>query len=442
MAGKTRSDDTDGTDEMLISVENDPRPYAWGSRTDIAELLGRAPSGEPEAELWLGAHPGSPARIAELSAERGHPDLRAWIEADPATALGLSLAATGRLPFLLKVLAAAAPLSLQAHPTPEQARTGYDRENRLGIVVDDPRRNYRDPFHKPEVVVALSETFDALCGFRSVDEVRQILEALVRLDASSPVSRPDLLGLLRVQLDSREPLRSALAWILSGADEVAELVAHLVALSELADVQDATVAGALETVRDLARWYPGDAGIAASLLVQRVTMRRGEALYLPAGNIHAYIRGLGIELMAASDNVLRGGLTSKHIDVPELLRVLDFRHLPVPFLVPEEPVPGVRVFRPDVPDFVLVHVKLDREAVELPLDGPAVVLSVRGSAKLAGRRGYASMGRGECVYVTPDEISLTVRGEGELFVATTGCRSGEVKVVSPGRVDAMAPAVP
>lgn len=422
---------------MLIPVSNDPMAYAWGSSTAIAGLLGHAPSGGPEAELWLGAHPSSPARILDPDMVGGHADLLAWIEAEPALALGPRLAATGRLPFLLKVLAAESPLSLQAHPTAEQAAAGYERENRAGVPLGAANRNYRDPNHKPELILALSDKFEALCGFRHIGEVRQILDQLHRLDAAAARSRPDLLGLLSGHLDSPDPLQGAVAWILGGAAEVPGLVAHLVDLAgrqptSAVEIPDST--GALATVRELAREYPGDPGIAASLLVQRVTLNRGEALFLPAGNIHAYLHGLGIELMAASDNVMRGGLTPKHIDVPELLDVLDFRHLPVPYLTPEEPVPGVRVFRPDVPDFALVQVRLDGSCVELPLDGPAVVLAADGTAALVGRRGQAVLLRGESRYVTPDERRLVLHGEGEFFVATTGCRSHGIMGVSRARV--------
>lgn len=418
---------------MLIPIANDPMAYAWGSTTAIPGLLGHAPSGGPEAELWLGAHPGSPARILDVEMVGGYADLRAWIEAEPELALGPRLAATRRLPFLLKVLAAETPLSLQAHPTAEQAASGFERENREGVPLDAPNRSYRDPHHKPELIVALSEEFQALCGFRSVDEVRGILDEFHRLDATAGLPRPDLLGLLAERLASPDPLRTALAWILGGSEEATSLVTHLVHLAGRLDpsaLELSDSADALATVRELAREYPGDPGIAAALLVQRVTLDRGEALFLPAGNVHAYLHGLGIELMAASDNVLRGGLTTKHIDVPELLDVLDFRHVPVPYLVPEEPVPGVRVFRPDVPDFALVQVRLDGSGVELPLDGPAIVLATRGTAALAGRRGRTVLRLGESRYVTPDERRLLLHGEGEFFVATTGCPCREITAVA------------
>jgi mannose-6-phosphate isomerase len=178
----------------------------------------------------------------------------------------------------------------------------------------------------------------------------------------------------------------------------------------------------LETVRDLARWYPGDPGIVLSLMLNRATLRRGEVLWLPAGNIHAYLTGVGIELMASSDNVLRGGLTPKHIDVPELLKVLDFRPMPVPILAPEQVSPGVQVFAPGVPDFALTVVDLDAAAgvAAIELDGPAIALCVRGSAGIDGRDARFALGHGESVFITADESPLALTGDGLVFVASTG----------------------
>ena len=176
-----------------------------------------------------------------------------------------------------------------------------------------------------------------------------------------------------------------------------------------------------ETVLALAEAYPGDPGIVISLLLNRVRLRRGEALYLAAGNIHAYLDGLGIELMAASDNVLRGGLTPKHIDVAELVEVLDFTPMPPPRLEPEHPAPGIEAFRPDVPDFVLYRV--DPEGTDAPrvtLDGPAIVLAEGGEVWLEGSDGVALLGRGEALYVTPEERELSVTGAGVAWIATTG----------------------
>lgn len=395
---------------MFVPIANAPRDYAWGSTTAIAGLLGRAPSGSPEAELWLGAHPGSPARILSPETVGGYETLAEWVAADAASA-GLT---EPRLPFLLKLLAAEAPLSLQAHPSPEQARAGFERENAAGVPLDAADRNYKDAFHKPELIFALSETFDALCGFRPVAAAAADVDGLLTAPGLSEEARAALQA-FRATLDGPDAvvLRSVVRSLLS--DDVSVLVS---AVTDAA--KSAPLTPAVDTVRLLAGHYPGDPGIVVSLLINRVTLRRGEVLYLPAGNIHAYLRGFGVELMASSDNVLRGGLTPKHIDVPELLSVLDFEPLPVPYLQPERPGPGVELYRPDVPDFELAHVVPAGEEPSLVrLTGPAIAVATAGHLTLAGATGSIELRQGEAAYVTPDEERLSVTGVGELFVATS-----------------------
>ncbi|WP_167051057.1 mannose-6-phosphate isomerase, class I [Salinibacterium sp. ZJ77] len=369
---------------MFVEITNTPRDYAWGSRTAISELLGTPASGAPEAELWLGAHPGSPARL--VGEERTLLDV-----------------AGDRLPFLLKVLAAAAPLSLQAHPTMAQAAEGFARENAAGVPLDAPHRNYKDAFHKPELIYAVSDPFRALSGFRPVAETRTVL---------APVEGDARIRPLVDRLSADDALRDVFAWLIAGGPEVDDLVAAVVEASATAD------GPSWETVRTLAEHFPGDPGIAISLLLHTVELAPGEALYLPAGNIHAYLQGLGIELMASSDNVLRGGLTPKHVDVPALLEVLDFTPGPAPYLAPEEVESGVRLFRPDVPDFqlaVIEHEALAR-GVELPLAGSAIALCTEGAVSIEGSPEFA---RGTAVFVD-GVTSLRLTGAGRLFVATTG----------------------
>ncbi|PPL20185.1 mannose-6-phosphate isomerase, class I [Microterricola pindariensis] len=411
---------------MFVAITSSPRDYAWGSTSAIAGLLGRRPSGLPEAELWLGAHPGSPSTL--LGEDAPAATLADWVAADPDAVLGAdAIAEHGpRLPFLLKVLAAAAPLSLQAHPSPAQALAGFARENAAGIRLDAPERNYKDAFHKPELIVALSERFEALCGFRAPAEVRAILAALRAADAESAAPDPAPLQGLEARLSGPDGLRSTVQWLL-GADaveagEVARLVERVLALAASDTLAGGEFAREFATVRGVADAYPGDPGIVLTLLLNRVTLRPGEALYLPAGNIHAYLDGLGIELMAASDNVLRGGLTPKHIDVDELLDVLSFEPVPVPLMVPENPHPGALVYRPDVADFVLHSIERSegQEPTPVALAGPAIALCTAGRLQLTGAHGGATLERGESCFITPDEGDLRVGGAGTLFIATVG----------------------
>ncbi len=391
---------------MFVSIANTPRDYAWGSTSAMAELLGTTPSGRPEAELWLGAHAGSPSRIAHPDAPAGSSTLAEWIEVDPAAALG----DRERLPFLMKVLAAASPLSLQAHPSAEQAKEGFARENALGIPLDAPHRNYRDEFPKPEVIVAVSDTFEALCGFRPVAEAEHVLTSL---GLGEPAHRlDDLPGLFEWLMRGGAHIQALLTGLMERVTDAASAAEEGPGLGRRgADV----VADALDTVRRLSRAQPGDPGILCALLLNRVTLRAGEALYLPAGNIHAYLEGVGIEVMSASDNVLRGGLTPKHVDVDELVRVLDFTPGPPPWLRPERHSAGVELYRPDVDDFVLAKVT---GAGEIPLHGPAIALCIRGTSRLAGSFDSAELSRGESVYISPDEARVSFTGSGEVFLAT------------------------
>lgn len=404
---------------MFVRIDNVPRDYAWGSLHGIADLLGRPASGRPEAELWLGAHPGSPSVLVHPSVGAG--SLDQLIAKDPEATLGAdwreneSYDGSPRLGFLLKVLSAAGPLSLQAHPSPEQAKAGFDRENALGVPPDAAERDYKDPFHKPELLYAVTP-FDALCGFRSVDTSIAVLDRMIASGRDAGLEH-DELDVLRGVLVSRDEeesaLRAAVGLLLGGGDAAEEIVAQATAIARSPGGEDVPQLGVVSLLADA---YPGDPGVVLALLLHRVALRPGEALYLPAGNIHAYLSGTGIELMAASDNVLRGGLTPKHIDVPELLHVLDFAPGPVPLLKPSR-TGALQLFTPDVPDFRLAHVSAD---AVLDLHGPAIALCTAGSASLAGREGAVELSQGEAVFVSADEGPLRVspHGEGEVFVAT------------------------
>jgi mannose-6-phosphate isomerase len=376
---------------VLLRIDNTPRPYAWGSTSAIAEVLGTTPSGAPEAELWLGDHPGSPARIVPPTEGKPlAPDLSA-----------LLLGRGEKLPFLLKVLAAGEPLSLQAHPTIAQAREGFARENAAGIPLDAPERNYKDELHKPELIYALSDPFIALAGFRPVAESRQALTA-----AQQPAFDPVL-----ARLTDDAALPNVVRWLIGGGPEIAAIV------DALTDTARTIAPGAecWTTVRRLADHYPGDPGIALSMLMHTVVLRPGEALYLPTGNIHSYQHGLAIEVMAASDNVLRGGLTPKHVDVPELMRVLDARPMPEPRILPTEIAPGVHRFTPDVVDFALTVVdeRAAADGVSLDTGGPAIVVCLSGTLTLQGE---LTLERGQAAYC--DDQSLSLEGDGRAVVAT------------------------
>jgi mannose-6-phosphate isomerase len=259
------------------------------------------------------------------------------------------------------------------------------------------------------MIFALSDPFDALCGFREPADSRAALERLAGDDPAVAAFAATLEG------EPAAVLRRATEWLLGGSPEVSDVVDAVVAAAQQADGVDA------DTVRMLAAAFPGDPGIVLALLLNRVALRPGDALYLPAGNIHAYLRGLGIELMAASDNVLRGGLTPKRIDVPELVRILDFAPFAVTPMVRERPAPGVEEFVPDVPDFRLIRIEVGGDVTSASVDipGTAIVLCTAGEVEVEGATEALRLGRGEAAVVTVDERTLSVvGGAGTLFVAT------------------------
>jgi mannose-6-phosphate isomerase len=399
------------------------RTYAWGSRTAIAEFTGRpSPTAHPEAELWLGAHPGDPAWLETDGGERSLLDT---LRADPEGQL--SAAVRGRfgdmLPFLVKVLAADEPLSLQAHPSAQQAAEGFAREERAGIPVSSPVRNYRDRSHKPELLVALGP-FEALAGFRPVARTIEFMRALAVSDLDPFV------GLLAGQADG-DGLRALFTtWITAPQPDLDVLVPAVLdgAIHYLRSKQKEFAAEA-KTVLELGERYPGDAGVLAALLLNRLSLKPGEAIYLPAGNLHAYLAGVAVEVMANSDNVLRGGLTPKHVDVPELLRVLDFTPTTEAALRPEMVRDGMElVYETPAPEFALSMLSVDGDRlgheVDAPSrhDGPQILLCTEGSTMVHAKSGALTLERGAAAWVSADDgpIRLVAQRPTKLFRATVG----------------------
>ncbi|MGH3567605.1 MAG: mannose-6-phosphate isomerase, class I [Pseudonocardia sp.] len=402
-------------------LENAVRPYAWGSRTVIAELLGEpVPSAHPQAELWFGAHPGDPSRIVHADGRRT--SLLDAVRADPAWLLGAARAQRwdSRLPFLLKVLAADEPLSLQAHPSAVQAADGFARENAAGIPRDASERNYRDASHKPELICALTP-FHALVGFREPAATVRLLQAL---------AVPALAGhveLLSGQLDA-DGLRALFTtWITLPQSVLDTLVPALQdGCVRLAGHTDEFHAEA-RSVLELSERYPGDAGVLAALLLNRVTLAPGEALFLPAGNLHTYLSGAGIEVMANSDNVLRGGLTPKHVDVPELLRVLDFTAPPPPVLR-GRPDGAWLCYDTPAEEFLLRRWQGPPEATGIPVPdgGPRILLCTDGVAWVRSPGADLELRRGASLWLAAADSCVTVHPRSaftQLFLAGDGIRA-------------------
>jgi len=398
------------------------RPYAWGSTDAIAELTGRpVPAPGPEAELWMGAHPAAPSGVDRSDLHRDGVDVgerRATLDdviaADPDRELGRgSVARFGpRLPFLLKVLSAAQALSIQVHPSRAQAEAGFRAENERGLAPDDPARNYIDDWPKPELLYALT-SFEVLAGLRPPADAAQFLRAL-EVDQLTP---------LAAQLEaaaSPRVLADVLGTILSWPRPAAPLVGAVVAACARLAAAGGPYSGAAAAAVRIAADHPGDLGVVASLLLRHAVLEPGQAVFMAAGGLHAYLHGTGIELLANSDNVVRAGLTGKHLDVPELLTLLD-PSVEVPVLAPRALADGIAWFDTPAPEFRLYLVDLVGNTVPLPGEGPRIMLCTEGSAVLRSESGQRTeIGRGGSCFVSAADGAVSCTGQAHLFLAGVG----------------------
>ena len=389
------------------------RDYAWGSTEAVPRMWGWPVTDRPVAEVWVGAHPHAPSEVHDDTAL----PLDRWLQACPPSALGDDLPRFGRtLPFLLKVLAAARPLSIQVHPTRDHAKRRFVEEEAAGLPSTHPERTYRDSEHKPETLLALTP-FEVLCGFREPAASRAALEAL-----GVPELAP-LTALLAAAEDDGAALAEALRWVLELEPGSAPVVAATAAARERTAAGTGTADDAL--VVDLATTWPGDRGLLAALLLRHLVLDPGQAVHLPAGNVHAYLRGTGVEVMASSDNVVRGGLTDKHVDVREFLDVADCAVLPPPLVTPVAGPIGEQVLRSGAEEFELAVHDLPSVAGRIDHSGLQVLLCVRGRAEVVSSRSGAvlALDAGGAALVTADDGPVELRGEGMVVRATTRSRT-------------------
>ena len=395
--------------KKILTLNNTIQDYAWGSTTAIPELMGLAPTGLPQAELWMGAHPKAPSRVREAAGEISLID---WIGRQPEETLGKPAAERfhNQLPFLFKVLAAAEPLSIQAHPSREAAREGFERENRQEIPLNVPHRNYKDPNHKPECICALT-AFWALSGFRRISDIIGLGRKLC----------PDA---LRAEWNDLETT--------SNPDGLKRFFRYLMTLTEdrRTGVIQETVANAAAQQDDnpICRWiltlhnaYPEDIGVLSPMLLNLVCLEPGHAMFLPAGRLHSYLDGVGIELMANSDNVLRGGLTPKHIDVPELLNRLDFENREVRILRPEKKDDHEWVYLTPAEEFILSVISIrDEPAAEFTAESIQVLLCTEGEVvfTLPQTDQRLEITKGMSVVVPAAVGSYRISGRGRLYKAS------------------------
>jgi mannose-6-phosphate isomerase len=368
------------------------------------------------AEVWMGAHPSYPSVIRCGDRDVG---LDAHIASDPETSLGRPVIERfgARLPFLFKILAAARPLSIQAHPSKLQAEQGFARENAAGLDLASSERNYRDDNHKPELICAI-RTFWGLRGFRPVNRIRDEFGLLSTRGIEPPRSESDLApffaSLLRLGADDRRALTDT---AVSAADR--RRPGFETRLPDPADPE-----ARYYWVKRIAREFPGDIGICAPLVLNVFSLPPGTATYQPAGVLHAYLEGVGVELMANSDNVLRGGLTPKHIDIDELLSVGVFRSEIEVMLSPRrgdfEETDSVAAYQTPFDEFELVAVSVKSE-VKLPGDRPQIALCHSGSIAISGQDGSRlTCGPGTSVFIEAAEPAPTLTGDGTAYVARVG----------------------
>jgi mannose-6-phosphate isomerase len=406
------------------------RDYDWGTSDAIAELQGRpVPAPGPEAELWMGAHPTAPSGVRRLPSSATPPialappvTLDTLIAADPQGELGPEVTAKfgGRLPFLLKVLSAAKALSIQVHPSRAQAEAGYAAEEERQLPRDAPDRNYVDDWPKPELLYALTP-FEVAAGLRTPADASALLQAL-DVDELKPLAA----GLT----DLGAALATVLRW-----PEPAPLVASVVAACRRLAEAGGPYAHACAAAVRVAAERPGDIGVVALLLMRHAVLQPGQAMFMPAGGLHAYLRGTGIELLANSDNVVRSGLTSKHIDVPELLKLVD-PAVEVPILAPRVLPDGITWFDTPAPEFRLHVIELTGPELALPgapalaqpgpapaLPGasPRILLCLGGSCTLRAATGQElTLTRGGSCFIPFADGPVYATGHARLVQATPG----------------------
>lgn len=391
-------------------LENPILDYAWGSKEKIQSLIGAEAGGKPMAEMWMGAHPKAPSRVLINGTWQS---LDAVIGENPESILGKSVAErfSNQLPFLFKVLATEKPLSAQVHPNREQAREGYARENKLGIPMDAPDRNYKDSNQKPEILCALTP-FQGLQGFRPIEQMLTLIDRLSLSTIRGELNR------LREQPDSHGLKAFFSSLMTMDMTRRKEIVAEAAGSAAEKTGED----NAFYWVAELNKEYPEDMGILLPLMLNLIQLEPGEAVYLPAGELHAYLHGFGIELMANSDNVLRGGLTPKHMDIPELLKIIRFDPKPVQKVTTSERGGCQTIFQTPAREFILSIISVDDDRpfssnkhrsvdILICLSGKATAEDLGGIESLSVTRGQS--------FIVPSAVSqYGIQGNATFYMAS------------------------
>jgi len=425
--------------KQLFKLENLIQHYPWGSAALIPELLGiQNKPGTPYAEMWMGSHPRGPSKLVISEENEKRMDLKSAVEESPSDFLGPEADRFSEgLPFLFKVLAAAQPLSIQAHPSRRQAQEGFDREEAAGIPIDASERNYRDKNHKPEIICALTP-FTALCGFRSAAEIdawysyigSSLEDNLFKSIYEEKIAPADAPG----TIDEAEWLKVFFENIMNLAEkDQTELIELLYTWATSASRQQAstqqstkeeasTQQKAAKLVVTFYEQHGVNVGVHAPLYLNVVKLSPGDALYQPAGVLHAYVAGMGVELMANSDNVLRGGLTQKHVDVPELLRVISFEPRPADILRGEKNESHLRRYPVPIDEFELLQIEAEETTSQRRQERTSLEIGIctKGDFEIFSESGNSSLHivRGESFIAPYGAGNYTFSGRGELYLAT------------------------
>ena len=370
---------------MLVRISGEVKNYPWGSKQLIQDHLALGPTNQEVAEVWFGTHAGGQSKLLP-------------------SGTALSEAIGSRLSFLMKFLAADSPLSIQVHPNALQAKAGFAKENAAGIDLADPKRNYKDDSHKPEILIALS-AFEALCGFRPRADILEIFLAFSEAEAR--------FGELAALVATDANLEEIFSELLEDSALAGRFANSVTNLDPGSIPEQARV-----LVVDLLDKYPGDTGALVALLLNFVRLAPGEAIYLPAGNLHVYLSGLGLEVMAASDNVLRGGLTSKHINKAELRDITDFSELAEPKVAPKKLAEGLVEYPVSASEFRVYRAQITGSNLLADIDLPAAAMIACVSGEIAvgtSQDQREVLKKGEVVFVS-EAKKFSLSGSGDAFV--------------------------
>lgn len=387
----------------IYKLENQIQNYKWGTTYFIPQLL-NSPNKKklPCAELWIGAHPKAPSNITDLNI-----NLKQLIDKYPEAVLGNAVKKkfNSKLPFLLKILSAETPLSIQAHPNKKQAENGFYIENKLGKPIDAFDRNYKDDNHKPELICALTP-FVAMCGFRPLLEIKRLLDTFsmntVLADYGLLENDENKLKDFFSKLINTEKKqqKSWITLLMSNIDKISELEKYKLEIY---------------WIKQLNKFFPGDIGVIFPLLLNLIELDPGEALYLPSGVLHAYLKGEGIEIMANSDNVLRGGLTQKYIDVHELLKIVNFKGEKVKKVKTHRFNKHKLLYKTPSIEFALTRLNIQNTEQFLEVKGPEVLLCINGKALIYKDNTKYEIKKGESVFIPNDFLNYNIKGKAEIF---------------------------